>query len=68
MANFKTPKGSRGNQGEPGPPGPPGPPGLGADGKQVSLLKMSISKVKFNYSFTVLSPTSPVIRTFELSF
>lgn len=42
-ANFKMPEGSRGDQGEPGPPGPPGPPGLGADGKQVRLLKISIS-------------------------
>lgn len=43
------PEGSRGDQGEPGPPGPPGPPGLGADGKQVRLLKMSLSKTKIKF-------------------
>lgn len=52
-ANFKMPEGSRGDQGEPGPPGPPGPPGLGADGKQVRLLKMSLSKTKLNLKSTV---------------
>lgn len=47
------PEGSRGDQGEPGPPGPPGPPGLGADGKQVRLPKISISKIKLNLKSTV---------------
>lgn len=50
-AGIKMPEGTRGKPGEPGPPGPPGPPGLGADGKQVRLLrkeKMASTRISRN--------------------